>query len=64
MIPMNQKYYILSIRRNGVDKMIVTHTNLVTFLLIEEELGYHTGILNAIEITQEEYEYYHRTHKK
>jgi len=56
---MKRSHWILTVKRNGnfTTKTLFYEGNLVTFLLIEKELGNNRDILYSKEITKEEYEY-------
>jgi len=64
---MKRANYILTIQRSRneeAETIICEDTNLILFLLIEEELGRETVILYSQEISIQEVEHYYKTSKK
>ena len=54
------KYYLLTIKRsssNELETVWYEGTNLSRFIIIEQEFGSNTVIINHIEISKMEYEY-------
>lgn len=57
---MKRGYWLYTIERNGIKQTIVDQSsNPVIFLSIEKEVGHSTVILHSIEISSEDYYYYH-----
>lgn len=55
---MEYKYYMLTILRNGEYRTIVDYISLIMFMLVEKEYGYKTFIINHVELSKLEYEYW------
>jgi hypothetical protein len=56
---MRRGFWLLTILRNGEYVTIAdNYTNPLIFLKIEQELGYETYLINQLEITEEEYDYF------
>ncbi len=56
---MKRGYWLYTIIRNGTYQTIVDfHSNPINFLVIERELGHKTFIVNRLEITKEEYDFW------
>lgn len=56
---MRRGFWLFTILRNGkYDTVVDCYTNPLIFLKVEQQLGYETYLINQLEITEEEYNYF------